>query len=529
MVTPLGGCSPETVRPGRDAGRFSDGGGVVSGCDPSVDSDSDGIADAVEGNDDADGDGVPNNLDPDSDGDGIPDAMEAGPNPCVIFDSDGDGTPNFRDLDSDNDGLSDQEEVSRYGTDPLQIDTDRDGVTDLGEARGTMTNPLDPESRLPDGDFFVVLPYDGVREERTLRFGTDISVADIYFLIDTTGSMGSPISNVQSSLTTLSSQIDARIPSAYLGVGEFRDFPVGSYGNSGDVPYRHGQDVTDNLSLVQDALNRLSAGGGNDGPESHVEAMFQTATGLGGNWIYGGSNVAVPLKTCPAIPDEPAPRRGYPCFRAGALPIVVMVTDVSMHNGPMLEDTYTGFTPAPATFAQGVGALASIGARFIGVAVNGGGRAHLEAAARMTGTVDASGNPLVYDAAGGTVSDSVIDGIGAITGGVAQNVGTRTENVAGNPGEFDATRFIKAIVPREGYREGVPGAGYDSKDERTFYTVIPGTQVEFDVDFYNDVRPPSDTAEIFRARIVVVGNSVADLDSREVYIIVPPTGGTILI
>ncbi|MDH5492402.1 MAG: hypothetical protein OEY14_10660, partial [Myxococcales bacterium] len=153
-----------------------------------------------------------------------------------------------------------------------------------------------------------------------------------------------------------------------------------------------------------------------------------------------------------------------------------------------------------------------------------------EAMARATGTVDGAGTPLVYDAPAGSVSTAIIDGISTITGGVVQDVTTRTESVAGNPGDFDATLFIKAITPMEGYdRSGIPGAGYSSKDEFAFYGVVPGTDVEFRVRFYNDVRSPSLTAEIYRALIVVVGNGVATLDTRNVYIVVPPEGGTVLI
>jgi hypothetical protein len=39
---------------------------------------------------------------------------------------------------------------------------------------------------------------------------------------------------------------------------------------------------------------------------------------------------------------------------------------------------------------------------------------------------------------------------------------------------------------------------------------------------------PAATAQIFQAKIIVVGNGVADLDSRNVYIIVPE-GGVVLI
>ncbi len=524
-------------RPRRDSGMGgTDGGGVVAGCDGSVDSDGDGIADDLEGESDIDGDGVPNHLDDDSDGDGIPDSAEGTDNPCRIADTDGDGEPDSWDLDSDNDGLSDAEEVGTFGTDPRNVDSDGDGVSDLGEARGTMTDPLDPSSTIPPGDFFVVLPFNGAREMRPLRFGTNINIADIYFLIDTTGSMGGPITNVQSSLSMLSTEIIARIPDAQLGVGQFKDFPFGSYGDDGsflgtrDMAYQNEQDITANVSSVQAALGRLSASGGFDGPESHVAAMFFTATGMGGNYSYtDGMRWDLAPKSCTVVPDEVGTRRGYPCFRPGALPIVVMVTDVDMHNDPTGADTYTGISPAPPAFTQALDAMRGLGARFIGVAVNGGGRADMEEVARQTGTVDGSGMPLVYDASGGTVSTAIIDGIGTLTGGVAQDVSTRSENVAGNPDEFNATLFIKAIVPVEGYLEGIAGMGYDSFDDTTFYNVIPGTEVEFSVDFWNDVRPPAATAEIFEARIIVVGNGVADLDARNVYIIVPPDGGTILI
>ncbi len=528
-------------RPGRSTdGGTADDGGLVAGCDMSRDADGDGIADDLEGDADVDGDGVPNFMDTDSDGDGIPDNQEASDNPCRIRDTDGDGTADWWDTDSDNDGLSDAEEVGTYGTDPRDRDTDDDGVTDLGEVRGTMTDPTDPESTIDLEDFFVVLPYNGSREARRLQFGTDISVADVYFLIDTTGSMGGPIANVQGSLTTLASEIRSRIPNVQLGVGQFRDLPMSACepdpvfgmsecGSLGDEAYVHEQDITDDVSAVQTALNRLSAGGGADGPESHVVALFHTATGLGATYSHRSGSWSISARTCPSRPDEPALRSGYPCFRPGALPIVVLVTDVEMHNGPGGTNPYAGITPPAPIFEQAMAALSSIGARFIGVAVNGGGRTDLEAAARATGTVDGSGTPLVQDAAGGTVSNSIIDAIGTLTGGVAQDVSTRTENVPGNPDEFDATQFIKAITPVEGYREGVPGAGYDRFDETTFYNVIPGTIVEFNVDFWNDVRRPAATAEIFKARIIVVGNGVAELDARNVYIVVPPDGATVLI
>jgi hypothetical protein len=61
-------------------------------------------------------------------------------------------------------------------------------------------------------------------------------------------------------------------------------------------------------------------------------------------------------------------------------------------------------------------------------------------------------------------------------------------------------------------------------DETYFYGVVPGTDVTFRIDFYNNTVPPLDSAQVFKAWIVVLGNSVARLDQRKVVIIVPTDG-----
>ena len=107
-------------------------------------------------------------------------------------------------------------------------------------------------------------------------------MSDVYFLMDTTGSMSGSISALQTALRdTLIPGIRAEIPDTFFGVGEFRDYPVSPYGSGTDQPYAHFQDMTDDDALAQAATNRYTARGGSDGPESHGQALWSMATGNG--------------------------------------------------------------------------------------------------------------------------------------------------------------------------------------------------------------------------------------------------------
>jgi hypothetical protein len=298
---------------------------------------------------------------------------------------------------------------------------------------------------------------------------------------------------------------------------------------------------------IIDAVRAYPRHYGGNGCESGTEALYQVATGAGVSWP-GGS---IPAKSCPAIPDESGPRRGYPCFRPGSLPIIVYVSDAPFHEPlpagwPLdtLEGESCRYTDVPSahTYEQALAALRSIGARVVSLSTdyipsNPGypATAQMCNLARDTGAVRPDGTPLCFELGpeGTMITSEVVRAIAELVGGTPQDVSTTTENVPGNPDDFDARRFIKSIRPREGYRDGrmgpMPGFTYERRDDTTFYQVIPGTLVEFDIDFWNDVRPPADVAQVFQARIIVLGNRVARLDERRVFIVVPPEGGTILI
>lgn len=546
----------------------TDGDGVPDFQD--VDSDGNGIRDEIEGDDDADADGLGDWRDPDDDGDGIGDDLEVGPDPIDPADSDGDGVPDYHDRDSDNDGIADDREgagdVDRDGlhnfrdtdadgdgipdaeegeedcdgdglanyldrdsdndglsdavereirSDPCLIDTDGDGLTDLVEqAIGTDAN--DAASGIADDEYFVILPFGEEPIDRELEFETNIKQADVYFLVDTTGSMGGSIRNIQSSLSTfIVPEVADVVPDVQFGVGHFDDVPFGGYGGGSDVAYEDLHEISGDIASIQAAIDTMSAGGGSDGPESDVVAMYCTATGDGvstpeGSWV------------------DPSPgclegRFGYPCFRPYSLPIILVFTDYSFHNGPPdgTTDPYSSLT-GMVNWLDAIAVLNDIGAKVLGFAAGSwsDALADLEATSVATGAVTADGTPLTWPLSsdGSGLDFAVVDAIEDLSTQVARDVTTSVEESPIVDDGIDAAEFITDIVPLR----SDPEVGIDSMDDDTFYGVQAGTFLTFTVTFQNDIVPEEYEPQVFVARIVVLGDNTVRLDDRRVIILIPP-------
>jgi hypothetical protein len=539
---------------GRDRG---DGGGVGDGgtvnlCESETDSDGDGLWDDFERMTDQDGDGTPNHLDTDSDDDGLGDNVERGAfMGCNAANTDGDALPDHLDNDSDNDGLGDREETERYFTDPLDADSDDDGFDDTAEI-ATMHDPRDATDRLAEDDFYVVLPYGGEPEMRDLLFGTAIRKADVFFMMDGTGSMTGEVSRLKSSLSTIVMQMAMTISDVGVGFGGFAGFGgpgsgaatcilgICSYpdGPEGDEPFRLDSVITTDPAQMQADVMLLTADYGGANWASSAEAMYLAATGEGFTPWLGP-------QSCPSIPDEEGRRYGYPCFRPGALPILVVMTDTSSKNGPLTSGSGTydasGFTMSPRgphTYDEVLAAVNRIGARVIGI-ISGAEItsptpiAQFRTWANETGTVDASGAPIVFEISsdGSGLDTSVVDAIRRLAEETPQDITTRTTDGIDIPERdpgIDATLFIKAITPFEVYDSAGTARPEIVRDDTTFYAVPPGSLVEFTVRFQNDFVEPLFTAQIFLAKIIVVGNGVADLDEHQVVIVVPAGSGPLI-
>ncbi len=524
-----------------------------------IDSDGNGIDDAAED---------PTN--PDDDGDGIPDSVEAGMtgNVCAPRDTDGDGIPDFRDLDSDNDGVPDSGELAA-GTNPLERDTDGDGVDDIVElAAGT--NPLDGTSRPPEGTLYVTIPYHppgemGDHPQREFDFSTRIQVADVFILVDNSASMQPIITALRSTFSsTIVPGIRAEIPDVRIGVGSFDSVPDGyggEAGSPGDYTLWVRQRVDANAALSQTAFNAMNTidtdtfGGyyGGDYPEDQVEGIFEAISGAGmrghesdaaarrsvHNALDPSGNgyvpTMVPTLDCPVGPDGIDPY-GWACFSEGRVPIIVLASDAEWYNG-YTSGIWSVSDPNMHSSSELTAAMMARGAYFVGIDVGTGvgGDTYNNAVqlARLTGTVDGSGNPVVFGPGStglAAAASNIVSAISTLTGQTPQDITTRTDPDTGEarlpPGRTTA-EFITMVTPSRGSPDAP--TGFTRLDTTTFYGVRPSTIVWFNVDFYNDFQAPTNSAQLFRATIQVIGRAGTIVDHRDVYMIVPAVGGSVLI
>ncbi|MGE3633966.1 MAG: hypothetical protein AB7P00_28955 [Sandaracinaceae bacterium] len=217
---------------------------------------------------------------------------------------------------------------------PPIVDSDGDGVPDDAD-----DCPGPGAFRAADGScygarfFFHALPFGGAAASDPLDLAIQVRTADVFFLMDTTGSMGGEIDTLRTGLTTgtliagcsggIIGATRCTIPDAWFGVGRFDDYPSTPYGTPGlDWVYRTVQPITESVPTTQSAVNTLGLHNGWDLPESNGQALWAVATG-------GALGPHLTAQTGCA-----AGRWGHPCFRAGAIPIIVHFTDAPFHNGP---------------------------------------------------------------------------------------------------------------------------------------------------------------------------------------------------
>lgn len=406
-------------------------------------------------------------------------------------------------------------------------DDDGDGVpNDADECPGVgWTLPCDGD--VGNDGFYHTLPLGGAVEVDPFDFETRITTADVYFLMDTTGSMGQEIANLSASLISgtydsscpagpgggVIGAIQCVIPDAWFGVGRFDDYPVSPYGGGSDRVYVHSVDITNGTGSAAVAVGGYFASGGADGPESNTQALWAIATG-------GALGSYLPAKACPAG------RWGYPCFRASTIPIVIMLTDAPFHDGPSDVNAYdrSSFaTGVPKSWAETINALNANDVRVITVQSCGGqgwcsdGQSHAVALGNATDSVDGGGAPYVFSIpADGTGLDSaVVDAVRDLAENTLFDVTARPVDNPATPA-IDETGFVDGIAAVSfppGRCAGISGD--------TFLQCMPGTPVDFEVGFANDFVTPTAVPQVFDFTIEVLMDGTVQ-DSIPVRVVVPP-------
>lgn len=491
------------------------------------DADGDGITDLVEGGTtafnetpiDHDHDDVPDYLDPDSDGDGIPDTVERGDGPTwgAPLDSDDDGLPDYADTDSDNDGLTDKGEIAS-GSDPLDDDSDDDGYTDGAEV-SVGTDPLDSSSVI-DGIYVEVPPRGDVEELFT--FELSIEKGDIGFLIDTTGSMQGTIDAITGEFAQIVGDIAAAIPDARYGVATHDDYNFGGMGNTGDLPFRLEQAITDDIGRVQNVLVGITRDDGADITESSIEAVFQAMSGGGYDQncdvTFDADTDVRPFLSATTDPFGGIGGQHYDPgggggqlggmgFREDALPILVYATDAPMRDSAV-DPTPAG-CPGDASLADAAGATVALGGYLIGVEVdNGDGETPI---------------PQMLDLAGATGSFADTDGDGAADDPLvfpwnSSNAAFRQTIVGAIDDLIGAVVFdevtLRVVGDDQGFVVGIDPAVVQPSG------AVNGEIIEFLLTF-RGTDAPSDEDQLHQLTLEVIGDGTVLLDTLDIYVLVP--------
>ncbi|MCC6878030.1 MAG: VWA domain-containing protein [Sandaracinaceae bacterium] len=348
-----------------------------------------------------------------------------------------------------------------------------------------------------------------------------LAVVDILFLIDSTGSMTDEIAAVRLGLRTrVVPGVRSAIPDAAFGVALFGEFPVRPHGPNDVLPFQLRSPITQDVARVEASLEETPVWGNFDDAEAAIEGLFQVLTGAG----YGAPGTP---GFVPASIGCPSGGAGGACFRRDALPMVMLITDAPMHNGPpgVAPEAPYLFSPPPHGYPETVEQARRLRTLVLGLGASDPGRpsalTHLRALARDTGSVDASGQPLVFDigSRGSQIGDEIVRAVERVASGVPLDVDAVAEDLPGD--DVDAGEVLRGM---RAVRADPPANVRAIEGER-FLGVVPGTVLTFEVIVDASELPPSPERRVYPARILFRASGRSRLEAREVEIVVPGDDG----
>jgi choice-of-anchor A domain-containing protein len=117
---------------------------------------------------------------------------------------------------------------------------------------------------------------------------TNVSMADVFILADSTGSMGDEIAQVQADAgLILGLLLNDPTIDFQVGVGDYKDFPYDAYA------YQLAQPITDNQGDLTIAINDWQADGGSDTPEGQLFALERLVNDPAVGWRAGSKRIII--------------------------------------------------------------------------------------------------------------------------------------------------------------------------------------------------------------------------------------------
>lgn len=232
----------------------------------------------------------------------------------------------------------------------------------------------------------TIAPGDSIEIEKDVTTPEIPLVVDICLLEDETGSFVDDIVNLQTAAEPLFDTIVLTSPDAQFAVAGFRDYPVDPYGVPGDWVYRLLSPMDPTKAAWLAGVAALTAGGGNDTPESQYDAIVAAA----GPGAFNDPTLG-PQNNC-----------GWrdPLLTPGVQRVLVVATDAPFHapDGTHVNDQ-----------ASTIAALNLQNIIVIGLKAPGSGT-ELDALAAATG-----GSVQALSSDGANIAQAILDGLAEVT------------------------------------------------------------------------------------------------------------------
>jgi hypothetical protein len=498
-----------------------------------------------------------------------------------------DDVPDYLDRDSDNDGLTDGEE-SLFGTSLCNWDSDDDGQSDLVESVYERINcPDGPDApgafgcgcasdascQIPPTDFFVVLPFEGRPVARTLTFESDALPADVMMLVSEDTRMDDrdfrtelPFRHFTRSFEDVVDSGEERLPDSWYGFATFNDLPFGLSTFNPPRFMRLTSPIQPPDAYTRDQFQTISnlpfSFSSSDSAGAHTEAIFQLLTDAFPTYRSGSTTLTLDPEGFPSCDEEAT--FGKACFRNTARPVIVQVAPNCAHAGPEGSSGacsfYNDVSPSPASWEDMIFQMTRRGARYVGVNAFpnrnqprcGVGAPDADTSpcyymfntGLATGSTNEFGDALLIDH---DFRDEAEDAVAAITDAVETVVRRAPVDVdtavVDDPSDnVDATAFVRQRAPACAYDPVVDGGlpsppcwsppeGLDADeavalvDQSTFFDILPGTQVSFDVVFQNLTVEGDDVARAYVGFVELRADRRTLISRRQLIVIVPAQAG----